>query len=272
MSNHNYEPASKAVLKSVKRLHFAKDRLASGQVLLEGPRLIGAAAQAGVEIEQLFVDSDQSQLAHPQVDAHETYSVDATQLKAIATTQTPQGVVAVANWQPNVAPMSPDSFTANSPAPIRRLLILDDVADPGNVGTLIRTAAGLGVDAVVVTAGSCDVTNPKVLRAAAGANFTIPIWSRVPAGDVADAIKSADLPLVGAVSTGGLDLGESGLVALIQHGWALAIGSEAHGLSSAISDRLTTSVTIPLHHEVESFNASAAGAILLYELMRLGQP
>ncbi len=239
---------SNARVKAACRLHQARHRRQQGQVLVEGAKLAHAALEAGVELSDLFVtDPDEPLLSWSEAGALVSDAV----LAKVATTQNPQGVVAVAEWAP----------LTEMPDTAQRILVLEGVSDPGNAGTLIRTAAGFGIDAVVLTAGSCDPANPKALRASAGAAFSIPV-AVTELATVLDQLAGRDVATIGATATGG-EVPEP-----VGEPWALFVGSEAHGLAEETTERMQHLAEIPLSPAVESLNAAAAGAILLYALTR----
>ena len=236
-------------IKAARRLHRADARAESGLVLLEGRRLVAAALDAAVPLDALFVtDSTETLALAPGVRAT---LVAPDLLASVATTAHPQGIVAVAAWTPLDA----------LPATARRVLVLAGVADPGNSGTLVRSAAAAGWDAVVV-AGGCDPTNPKALRASAGATFRVPVVRARDAADVLAGLAAAGFTVVGAATRGGVgpgDVPRGGRLALV-------VGGEAHGLPPVAALACDTLVTVPLHRDVESLNAAAAGAVLLFAL------
>ncbi|MCC7076767.1 MAG: RNA methyltransferase [Acidimicrobiia bacterium] len=236
-------------MKRARSLAGARQRRAGGLVLLEGRRLIRSAAEAGVEFELFTCDAEDDLAAF----AVESFVVDAHVLREIATTVHPQDVVAVARWAPD----------RTVPRGVVRAVVLCRMSDPGNVGTIVRTAAALGVDAVVTTRGSCDLTNPKVLRASAGAVFSVGLGADLDSDDVFEYLGSR-LPHVAAVSAGG-EL-PARVRSDCRNGFVLWLGSEAHGLGSEILERAGCAVTIPLSRPIESLNAATAGAILLWEL------
>jgi TrmH family RNA methyltransferase len=141
------------------------------------------------------------------------------------------------------------------------VLLLVGVADPGNVGTLLRSADASSADAVVLSAGCADPFSPKVVRAAAGSLLrTGPVESDDPVGLVA----GWGLSLVACVAHGGVPLDEVDLRGAV----ALALGSEAHGLPPAIEAAAATRASIPLPGDAESLNVAMAGTVALYEAVR----
>jgi TrmH family RNA methyltransferase len=171
-------------------------------------------------------------------------------MAAASDTQTPPGLLAVLPM-PALAP----------PAPLTLALVLDALADPGNLGTLLRTALAAAVQVVFLAPGSVDPFNPKVVRGAMGAHFHLPI---IAAGwePIAQALSGLDLYL--AEAGGGL--------AYTAVDWrrpaALIVGSEAAGPSAAARALSPRPVTIPMPGRAESLNAAVAAAVILFESAR----
>ena len=165
--------------------------------------------------------------------------------------QAPQGVLAVFPW--------PEIPVPESQTPL--VLVLDRLRDPGNLGTLLRSAAGAGASAVYLTPESVDPWNPKVVRAGMGAHFRLPLL----AFDEAAATLQQNLPLRAATAA-------DGPVAYDTVDWtqpaALIIGGEAEGVSPHLAAWASETVAIPLALQVESLNAAVAGSILLFEAAR----
>lgn len=171
---------------------------------------------------------------------------------ALSDVQTPQGVLAVFPW--------PEVPAAESAAPL--VLVLDRLRDPGNLGTLLRSAAGAGVSVVYLTPESVDPWNPKVVRAGMGAHFRLPLR---PFDDAAAATLREALPLR-AEATAAADIPYD-VVDWTQPA-ALIIGGEAEGVSPRLAAWASQAVAIPLAAEVESLNAAVAGSVLLFEAAR----
>lgn len=176
--------------------------------------------------------------------------VEAEQLERALTTRSPQPIVAVAP----LLTATPAEVAARARATGLPVLVLAGVSDPGNAGTVIRSAAAAGAAGVLVTPGSVDPTNPKCVRASAGAVFAVPF------GTVRD-LETLGLRTVGAAAgaPGPDDVDLSGPVVLV-------LGGEASGLPD---DQLVdTEVSLPLEGGVESLNVAMAGTVLLYEARR----
>lgn len=223
-------------IKAVRRLRRAKERRTTGKTLLEGPHLLEAALAAGIVPDVVFVAEGTA------VDMEAVEVSDAV-LDAIAPTETPRGPIAVIDV--------PD------PAPLQEhnTVVLWEVADPGNVGTLIRSAAGFGWN--VAVHGGADPWGPKVLRAGAGANFAVPISAVDDVGE----LNAAGLATVAAVPVGGVAPDELA----VQHPIALLVGNEASGLPPDVIDAAAVKLTIPAFG-LESLNAAVAGSIAMYAL------
>jgi TrmH family RNA methyltransferase len=143
-----------------------------------------------------------------------------------------------------------------------RLLVLDAVQDPGNVGTILRTAAALGADATIALAGTVDLWNAKVIRSSMGANFHHHC-QHAQLADLEAFLKSEGVTLWGA-DAGGIPLSESVAPAKL----ALAVGNEGAGLSSSVREQVTQLVSLPISASVESLNVAVAAGILLYQLSK----
>lgn len=168
----------------------------------------------------------------------------------IATTKTPQDIVAVAVIPPNDL----KKVTAHD-----RIIIADGIKDPGNMGTIIRTAEALGFGALITTAGSVDIYNPKVVRATQGALFTIDIAQRIVSRDIIKALLPSHTLYAMDIS------GEMELPKLKpEKRSALVIGSEIAGVSGELTEAAKTSIRIPIKGRAESLNAAIAAGIAMY--------
>jgi TrmH family RNA methyltransferase len=214
-----------------------------GRVLLEGPLLVADAVAAGVELETLVLREGTSL----QVPAARVVVLGERAFASVRTTVTSQGVLAVARHADATVLEALDAARAAG----WPLLVLDGVQDPGNVGTICRTAAAAGAPAIAVLDGSADPLGPKSVRASAGAVFRL----RVARGTWADL---DGVPGYGAVARGGVP---PGAIDPARAG-VIAFGSEAHGLRR----RDLEPVTIPMAPGVESLNVAAAAAVLLFEV------
>ncbi len=245
------------LVKQVRKLHGSKYRRLDGCFLLEGTHLLQEAALAQWPLETLFYterwESKESNLLSVlQSTVPRCELVSAEVLGAIATTVNPDGVVAVAQ-------------SAQQSVSIQSLgLVLETLQDPGNVGTMLRTAAAAGVEGVLLSEDSADLESPKVLRASAGA------WFRV-----ATAQCSNVLGQVQQYQSQGFQVVATAPRAALEY-WSvdytqptlIVVGNEGAGLSEALLDVSDVQVSIPTSAGVESLNAAVATAVMLYEAKR----
>lgn len=234
-------PRNRAVVEAG-RLHRARERKRLGLTLLEGPNLLDEAVEAGIPLQRVFaLPDDPRREEWPQVTI-----VDERVMHRLAPTETPRGPVAV-------APIPDWSL----PARDRHLLVLWGVSDPGNVGTIIRSAAAFGLG-VAISPQCADPWSPKALRAGAGSHFRVPSLSRIE-----DLHALSHHRLAATVVSGGED------PARLEAGpWALLIGREAQGLDQVLIEEAETSVTIPMPGGTESLNVAAAASILAYAVTK----
>ncbi len=247
--------ATNPLIKLAAKLHRRRHRQAHGLCLLEGTRLVQDALTIGAAFHTCFITAAareaQPDLAAQLQQACPLYLVPPALLDKISETVSPQSIAAV-------VPI-PD---LRLPSAAALTLILDGVQDPGNAGTLLRTAAAAGADQVLFAPGCVDPFNGKVLRAAMGAHFRVPIRVLDNWEAVTDALPTGR-PLYLASAEGStlydeVDWGEPSV---------LVLGSEAHGASSQIRRRAAT-VAVPMAAATESLNVAAAGAVILFEAAR----
>ncbi len=249
-------------VRAVRALHMPSGRRKAGRFLVEGPQAVRAALDAGVVVHELFVDDD-ARIAFPGILADveragvPVVTAQTRVLAAMGQTATSQGLLAVCDL------LDPGrlSDVLDIPAPV---LILDRVADPGNVGTIIRTAEAVGAAGVVLTPGCADVHGGKVVRATTGSLFRLPVVPDVPLESALDAVRAAGRAV--AVATGD---GEESLFSAVDSRMVCprtcwVIGSEAHGVSDLARERADITVRIPMAEGVESLNAAISVAVLMY--------
>jgi TrmH family RNA methyltransferase len=253
-------------------LHTAKGRKSSGLFLMEGPHLLVALLDAGFQPREVYYQPELlrrtptgtvllKRLARAQTPLIE---VSERVIEALGETQTSQGVVCVLPLDDFAsARLKARRTAARRPA----LLILDRIADPGNMGTILRTALAADVDEVCITAGSVDCFSPKVVRAAAGAHIALPIETNCSWSAIVEIIARH------CVNARRVLLAEAGSAEIyydqdLRSPFALIIGNEAQGPSSEARALATSSIGIPLANGVESLNAAMAAGIIMYEAVR----
>jgi TrmH family RNA methyltransferase len=249
---------SRALHKRLVALSRRKERESTGLFLAEGWRVIGDLVAAGVEVRHCLLTDEAAD--EPEVRAIldrlgerrvKCESVSPKELAQFSDTVTPQGILAVA-----VIPRGEIDFSGS------RILVVDGVQDPGNLGTLIRTAEALGVEGLIMLPGTVDPWSPKVVRAAAGASFRIPLLE-MEHGEAIGWLAGRGIP-IWASSAGGdpLARGEPGPTRV-----ALAVGNEGAGVSAEIMEAATRIVAIEHSGHAESLNVAIAAAILLDRIL-----
>jgi len=240
-------------------LRRRKAREREGVFVVEGIRAVEELLRSSLVVRGLLVapkliDSPRGVALVESAKAKgvEVADVDEKEFRSAAETESPQGIVAIAE-----TPLrSLASLPASGPL---RLLLLDAVQDPGNVGTIIRTAAALGAHATIALPGSVDVWNAKVVRSAMGAHFHHPAF-HATWEDVQAFLVRTSTPLW-AADADGVTITDRGPARL-----ALAVGNEGGGLSPAIRAAADRVISLPITTMVESLNVAVATGILLYEL------
>ncbi|MGZ9814073.1 TrmH family RNA methyltransferase [Streptococcus sp. V913] len=234
-----------SVVKNAKKLHQKKYRKSA--YLIEGWHLFEEAVQAGVTIEKIFaLESYRDQL----VAFSQTVWVSEEVLLDLADTQTPQGIVAVIQREEVGLP----DFSQG------KFLFLEDVQDPGNVGTMIRTADAAGFTGVIVSDKSADIYSLKTLRSMQGSHFHLPIY-RMPVATFVEWAKKSNLPILATtLSRDSKDYHEFSPL----ENFALAMGNEGQGISSVMAESADQLVHIDMKGRAESLNVAVAAGILMF--------
>ncbi len=232
-------------------------RGAEGVFVVEGVRLVEEALNTNWVCSHIFhtdVLSDRGKELLAANTSPETVVelVSLEVMRSMSDTKSPQGILAVVKKQ--ALPL---------PGQLDFLLILDQLRDPGNLGTIIRTAAAAGVEAIFMTPGSVDAFSPKVLRAGMGAQFRVPILSK-GWKEISTSIADSELRVHLATPENGVPYYEMDF----RQPLALIIGGEAEGAVQDAYQVADTQVCIPMPGGVESLNASVAAGILLFEIVR----
>jgi len=253
-------------VRAARSLHLKKHRREQRCFLVEGPTAVEAALAApAITLDRIFVDSRVTlppAIAAKAGSRHvEVLAVDDRTMHALAQTKTPQGVVAVAKFF-DQDPGRLVEIAGDTSRPCI-VLVLHDVADPGNAGTLIRSAEAFGAAAVCCGSAGVDPYNEKVARASLGSMFYVPLicydeWSKL-----SEALVAAQISLV-AAEAGAPDVRTVTLPRRV----ALLVGNERHGVAGVPEEAIEARIGIPQTPRAESLNAAVAGSILLYELAR----
>lgn len=253
-------------IKALRRLVGRRSaRSESGRFVIEGPVLVAEAARAGVLIEAVFCDEqfavgpevnelvEFDQLPEPQL-------VSSGVLESVLSTVTPQPMCAIAEQHL----VSCDEVLLGAIDSARPVLVLCELADPGNVGTILRAAEASGCAGVILTPRSVDLYNPKLVRAAAGSLFRVPVAAEVPLEVVAQTAQENGLKLLATVAHGGPSHTETHLADVA----CLVMGNEAHGLDPLVIAQCDSTVSITMQGPTESLNVAMAATVLCFEAQR----
>lgn len=252
-------PPSRAEERLLGKLARRRTRGREGLFLAEGKRVVGDLLDAGIVprlavVSSTFGDTrDEERLLDALAGLCPVRVVPDNVVAGLADTRTPQGVLVAAEEPEH----SLEAVQLGDPAVV---LVLDGVQDPGNVGTLIRSAEALGASAVVALPGTVDPWNPKVVRAAAGSLFRLPVV-RSALADLLEFLDRTGCALYAADAEG-----TPPDTAALPQRIALAVGNEGGGLSPEVRASAEGVLAVPLRGPAESLNVAAAAAILLYLL------
>ena len=239
--------ATKNEIKQLAKLKQKKYRRLEEKVIVEGKRLIDQLIANQILPQKIYHLRDSKQL-YPQIPSAE---ISAEQLKKLSSTQNPQGILAIV---PTIAPKI-ENF--------KLLLYLDDIREPGNLGTIFRTAAAAKIDGILLSENCCERWNDKVIRASLGTVFSLP-----------SAIKSRqwllaqNFKIIASVLQDSSELYASKISAEDQ---VIVIGSEAFGVSAEILQAATEKVHIPMSSQMESLNAAVAAGIIIFHYSKQRQ-
>lgn len=244
------ESVKNTQVKLWKKLHTKKEREKTGQFIIEGRHLIEEALKFHVSITDLIISDEFTIPADWKIDNIEMTTVTKEVMVAICDTQTPQGIAAVCKkltWEDN--------------RQYEKLLLLDAIQDPGNLGTMIRTADAAGIDAIIIGEGSVDLYNSKVIRSTQGSLFHLPIYQG-KLDEWFHVLKENNIPIYGTSLQNGVDykqVSPSGKFALV-------VGNEGSGVNEKILAKTDQNLYIPIYGKSESLNVAVATGILLYYL------
>jgi RNA methyltransferase, TrmH family len=253
------ESSRSPVVRRIAALKQRSERSETGLFLVEGPQAVREALAAEGELVTAVYCTPEAHERHAALVAAavaagvEVELASDAALAAMADTRTPQGIVAVARQ----APARMRSVFEDA----RLGVILDEVQDPGNAGTVIRAADAAGADAVALTSGSVDPYNPKVVRATTGSLFHLDVATGASVADAVAAARSAGLQVL-AADMAGESLPDLGDVLARPTAWLF--GNEARGLSIEARRAADRTVAVPIYGAAESLNLATAAAVCLY--------
>lgn len=248
-----------ARVKALRALREPKTRRKAGLMLIEGEKMLGEARACGLRVSDVLYDDTRIDAATAGPGA---VSVSAHVLESLCETVSPQGIVAAVEPPKQLALAD---VIAGARANGRALLIaaLDGVQDPGNVGTILRTADAFDCDGVFLVNACADPYSPKTARATMGAVFRRNVY-QCTADELCALLQKCGLPLYGtALRNDTVSLRDAELSRA-----AVAIGSEGRGLSAEILSKCEKTIKIPMSPRCESLNAAVAASVVLWEMYR----
>ncbi|WP_425448189.1 23S rRNA (guanosine(2251)-2'-O)-methyltransferase RlmB [Dethiothermospora halolimnae] len=256
--------SSNKTIKLVKSLHRKRNRWKEEKYFIEGVRAVEETLDKGKNIDFIIfsdglceVNGGEDLLTRMEKKGHTIYHTTDKILGEISDTQKPQGIICVLNMENR----SLDSVLKKKD---NFLILLDNLQDPGNLGTIIRTADAMGANGVVVTKGCVDIYNPKVIRSTMGSVFHVPIIMADSIDYVINVLRNNNITIIAA----GLETTRFCYDEDFSKDFALIIGNEASGITDNVMKMCDSVVKIPMSGDAESLNAAIASAIIMYEANR----
>lgn len=239
-------------IKALVKLKKKKYREEAGLFLIEGEKSVGEAIASGSAISQILLNEEQQEKFAPILEACDLEKIELLLcsphvMDAVGDAKTSQGILAVAS-----------SASLNAQIGDGMVVVLEDVADPQNVGTIIRTADAVGAGGVILTAGCADFLSPKAIRASMGSIFHIPIVAEREISHVLEELKSKNMTIVAGhlQGRGDFDFHNDRI--------AIVVGNESRGVSHTVEQMADVLYKIPIYGQAESLNVAVAAGILLY--------
>ena len=233
-------------------------RRAEGAFVVEGSKLVGEALRAGAAVEGVYVAAEGRHdpvVAEASAQGVRVFDLGPGVIERVTDTVTPQPVLAVAGLRDVALEDVRDAGL---------VVVCVDVRDPGNLGTVLRTAEASGVGAVICCEGTVDVYNPKCVRASAGSMFHVPVVAGGEPVDVLEQVGAWGKRRLGTAA----DHGEPYHQVDFRRPTALVLGNEAHGLPARVNGSVDGWVTVPMVGRAESLNVGMAAAVLCFEAAR----
>ncbi len=270
----NYPGVHSPRLKAARRLNKRAFRQRERAFLAEGPQAVAEAFHCGAQVTDLFVTVPARTRHHDLVAAIAAagipvHVVSGEVMDDLAQTVTPQGLLAVCGFvDVPLAEVAQQAMTAPRDKPAL-IALLANVRDPGNAGTVLRTADAAGAHAVVFADASVDPYNGKCVRASAGSLFHLPVVAGARLEDVVVTLREAGLRIVAADGRAGHSLDDPGVQARLAGPTAWMFGNEAWGLPPELVALADEPVAVPIYGRAESLNLAAAAAVCLYASARV---
>ncbi|MCR4945094.1 MAG: RNA methyltransferase [Clostridium sp.] len=251
------ESKDNSLYKETKKLKERKGRSKSSKYIIEGFRLVQEAFKAGIDIEYLFISNKEEYKLDDYLkeykDKTKVYGLDDNLLKELCATEKPQGIVAVVKMKDKDIALEGDFY-----------IICDKVQDPGNLGTIIRTAHAAGVNGIILTKGTVDVYNEKTIRSTMGSLFYVPVVYDDDNLTLVKKLKEKGFSILATSLEGEKDFFNEDLSGKI----AISVGNEGNGVSEEVYNISDKKVKIPMPGGAESLNVAIASSIIIYEKVR----
>lgn len=250
----NITSTSNETIKYFISLNDKKTRMNAKRFIVEGYHLVNEASKTNLL--EAIISTDEKELK--KINNVRRYLVNDAIINKIATTKNPQNILGIVKMLDhnitNLLPIIKGNKT--------KLIMLDDVNDPGNLGTIIRTASGLGYDGIIMSPNTVDLYNEKVIRSTQGVMFKIPII-KANLQEVIKMLKKEKVFCIGTALTNAKDVKHI----TKKDKFAICLGNEAKGISKEVLDNMDENVKIAMNNDVESLNVSIAAGIIMYEMM-----
>ena len=250
----NITSTSNETIKYFISLNDKKTRMNAKRFIVEGYHLVNEASKTNLL--EAIISTDEKELK--KINNVKRYLVNDAIINKIATTKNPQNILGIVKMLDhnitNLLPIIKGNKT--------KLIMLDDVNDPGNLGTIIRTAAGLGYDGIIMSPNTVDLYNEKVIRSTQGVMFKIPII-KANLQEVIKLLKKEKVFCIGTALTNAKDVKHI----TKKDKFAICLGNEAKGISKEVLDNMDENVKIAMNNDVESLNVSIAAGLTMYEMM-----
>ena len=254
---------SPARLKTFRSLMLKQGRTRNGAFLVEGPQAVGEALRSKPEAIKTVLMTDIARVSHSDLlqlvlqTGTEFLEASDVDISRLSQAQSPQGVIAISRFIDVKLETLPTDQNA-------QFIFLNNIRDPGNLGNIIRTADAAGVAGVLLTSGSVDIYNPKVVRASTGSIFNVPIVTGVALEECIASLKQFGIRVI-AADVSGRSISDLEQQTIFHNAIVWLFGNEAHGLSNddiAVADEV---VSVPIFGRAESLSLQTAAAICVYQ-------
>ncbi|NLY44679.1 MAG: RNA methyltransferase [Tissierella sp.] len=251
-----------SLIKEIKGLNRKKNRWKNRLFIIEGIKIIEEAIINGIKIKSIlfsdgFLDSEEGSVFYEGIKNRDNLvKINDSLFNSISDTENPQGIMAICEF--NVRNLSEVDYL-NKPS----ILFLDGVQDPGNMGTIIRTADAFNIDGIILGEGSVDPYNLKVVRSTMGSIFRVPLYICDSSIETIIQLKNKGFDILATSLEGGAIYDSD-----FNSKFLCVIGNEANGVNPKILDMADRCIKIPMPGNAESLNAGVAASIIMYEVMR----